>query len=78
MEAKVTNYGKVMDRWTLLAKKNPDWRRGQALMNAVYEVDKLLSKDITDGYIHDCYYDDNIIHDTLVFIVKYYGEMEGV
>lgn len=47
-------------------------------MNAVYEVDKLLSKDITDGYIHDCYYDDNIIHDTLVFIVKYYGEMEGV
>jgi len=55
MEATVTNYGKVMDRWNLLAKKNPDWRRGQALMNAVYEVDKLLSKDITDGYIHDCY-----------------------
>lgn len=78
MEATVSKYAKVVDRWLLLAKKNPDWRRGQALMNAVYEVDKLLSKDLTDGYVHDCYYDDNIIHDTLVFIVKYYGEMEGV
>jgi hypothetical protein len=78
MEATVSRYAKVTERWHLSMKSNPEWRKGQALMNAIWEVDKTLSKVLVDEYIHDCYYHDDRIHDTLVYIVKYYGEMEGV
>lgn len=78
MEATVNPFLKLMERWILCIKNNPDWRLGQALMNALYEVDKGLSKIVTDEYVVDCYYQDERIRDTLLFVFKYYSEQEAV
>lgn len=77
MEATVDQFKKLMERWILCVQNNPDWRLGQALMNATYEVDKTLSKILVDEHIHDTYYHDDRIHNTLIYMAKYY-HVEGV
>lgn len=72
----MSKWDTLMERWILSMKNNLDWRKGQALMNTIYEVDRELSSIITKEYIHDCYYLDDRIGDTLAFIAKYY-EVEG-
>ena len=72
-------YANVVQRWHLSMQTNPEWRKGQALMNAINEVDKKLYKSIVTDYPDcDCFYNDDWIHDTLVYVAKYYNEVEGV
>jgi len=72
-----TKWQTLMERWHHMIKVNPEWRKGQALMNALYEVDRDLSKFIVDEYFNDCYYLDSRIHDTLSCIANQYNVIEG-
>lgn len=74
----MNGFAKVTECWYPLLKEHPEWRKGQALMIAISSVDrKLYSSIVNDHPDCDCFYRDDRLNDTLIYIVKYYNEMEG-
>lgn len=72
-----TKWQALMTRWHRLLKTKPQWRKGQALMNALHATDYDLSSVIIAEGVHDCFYDDASVGETLSYIANQYNIVEG-